>query len=151
MGSNSDLSHCRKIEEALRQFEIQPVLRIASAHKVPEKVLDIIREYEKEKTVFITVAGRSNALSGFVDANTTCPVIASPPYSDKFCGADLFSSLRMPTGVSPVVVLEPDQAALAAVKILATADENLRKKIKGYQDDIKHKLNLQDKELRDHG
>ena len=46
-------------------------------------------------------------------------MIACPPYSDRFAGADLYSSLRMPSGVAPAVVLEPAGAALLAAKILA--------------------------------
>ena len=55
--------------------------RVASAHKTPQKVLEILKEFEAEKVVYVTVAGRSNALSAFVDANTSKPVIACPPYS----------------------------------------------------------------------
>jgi len=60
------------------------------------------------------VAGRSNALSGFLDAQVTAPVIACPPASEAFGGMDILSSLRMPRGVAPLVVLEPENAALAA-------------------------------------
>jgi 5-(carboxyamino)imidazole ribonucleotide mutase len=128
MGSNRDLNHCHKIGEVLEGFGVSFIFRIASAHKTPEKVLAIIREYE-EDAIFITVAGRSNALSGFVDANTKRPVIAAPPYNET----DIFSSLRMPSGVAPLVVIDPDGAALAAVKILALSDKALEEKLKAYQ------------------
>jgi phosphoribosylaminoimidazole carboxylase PurE protein len=75
------------------------------------------------------VAGRSNALSGFVDAQVTAPVIACPPASEAFGGMDILSSLRMPRGVAPLVVLEPENAALAAVKMLALTSERLRSAI----------------------
>lgn len=116
--------------ETLDKLGLKSALRVASAHKTPLKCYELIKEYEKENVVFITVAGRSNALSGFTDAQTFCPVIARPPYSDKFAGVDIFSSLRMPSGVCPMVVLEPEQAALAAAKILALSDEGLQQKIK---------------------
>lgn len=147
MGSKSDLEHSQKIMENLKKFRVGCVLRIASAHKVPFKVLEIINEYKAEDVVFITVAGRSNALSGFVDAHTTNPVIACPPYSDKFAGTDIFSSLRMPSGVSPMVVLEPEQAALAATKILAISNKNLQEKIKEYQEEKKKEIERDDKEV----
>ena len=92
--------------------------------------------------LFITVAGRSNALSGMIDANTVKPVIACPPYSDKFAGMDVLSSLRMPSGVAPLVVLEPENAAIAAVKILALKDENLKKKIEDYQNMKREEVSL---------
>ncbi|MEW5760067.1 MAG: AIR carboxylase family protein [Candidatus Thermoplasmatota archaeon] len=148
MGSRSDLEHCKRISKTLDKFGIEHVLRVASAHKSPIKVLDIIKEYEKEEVIFITVAGRSNALSGFVDANTTKPVIASPPYSDRFAGFDIFSSLRLPSGVSPMVVLEPESAALAGVKILSLSDKKLEEKIKREQENNRKDIEREDRNLK---
>jgi len=84
--------------------------------------------------VYVTVAGRSNALSGLVDANTTKPVIACPPYSEKYGGVDVFSSLRVPSGVASLVTVEPEGAAVAAAKILAVEDRELERIIRDYQD-----------------
>ena len=53
----------------------------------------------------------------------SAPVIACPPISDAFGGADVFSSLRMPSGVAPALVLEPEAAALLAAKILGRRDQ----------------------------
>ena len=61
--------------------------------------------------------------------DVAAPVIACPPYSEKFGGADLFSSLRMPSGVAPAVVLDPAGAAQLAAKILAVGDADLRASI----------------------
>ncbi|MEM2092329.1 MAG: AIR carboxylase family protein, partial [Candidatus Bathyarchaeia archaeon] len=94
MGSKSDLDFSHEIAKYLSALGVEYEFRIASAHKTPEKVLNILKEYEGDKVVYITVAGRSNALSAFVDANTLKPVIACPPYSEKFGGADIYSSLR---------------------------------------------------------
>jgi 5-(carboxyamino)imidazole ribonucleotide mutase len=149
MGSKSDEKWSRKIVEALDGFGIESVLRIASAHKVPLKCYELIKDYEKENVVFITIAGRSNALSGFTDAQTFCPVIACPPYSDKFSGADIYSSLRMPSAVAPMVVLEPENAALAAAKILGLTDEQIQEKVKEYQNAAKTALEKDDKEVQD--
>jgi len=148
MGSKSDLDYCRKIAGKLSEFGVESVLRIASAHKTPEKVLEILREYEDEDVVFVTVAGRSNALSGFVDANTVNPVIASPPYSDRFAGMDILSSIRMPSGVAPLLVMEAENTALAVAKIAALTDERVRKKVKDYQDRKKGEIYKADEELR---
>ncbi|MCS7181038.1 MAG: AIR carboxylase family protein, partial [bacterium] len=148
MGSKADIEWAKKIKEVIEKFEVEVVMRIASAHKVPLKVLEIIKEYEKEDVVFITVAGRSNALSGFVDANTSKPVIACPPYSDKFAGVDIFSSLRMPSGVAPLVTLEPELAGISAIKILSLKYPILREKIKEYQKKMKEEIEQQDMEIR---
>ena len=148
MGSKKDYDFSRKIANYLEEFDIKYEFRVASAHKTPEKVLEILREYEAEHVVFITVAGRSNALSGMVDANTTKPVIACPPYSEKFAGVDIFSSLRVPSGIGLVVTLEPEGAAIAAAKIFALEDKNLAKRVAKYQDSKKKEIEKADAEIR---
>jgi 5-(carboxyamino)imidazole ribonucleotide mutase len=147
MGSAKDLAFAKQIEKIAKKFGVQCELRIASAHKTPDKVIKIIKENEKGELVYITIAGKSNALSGFVDANTTKPVIAAPPYSDKFGGVDIFSSLRMPSGVAPMVVLGAEQAALSAVKILALGSKNLKEKIFKYQEAYKKDIEKEDKKI----
>ncbi len=148
MGSKSDMEWSGKIADTLKKLGVESVMRIASAHKVPLKAMDIIKEYEDEKVVYITVAGRSNALSGFVDAQTEKPVIACPPYSSKFAGADIYSSLRMPSGVCPMVVMGTEQAGLAAAKILGLTDTGLQERIRTYQEDNRKKIDEDDKEVR---
>ncbi len=133
MGSEKDLGFCREIAKHLKALGVEYEFRVASAHKTPEQVLEILKELEKEKIVYVTVAGRSNALSAFVDANTSKPVIACPPYSEKFGGADIYSSLRVPSGIGSLVTVEPEGAAIAAAKILALEDKELEKRIKDYQ------------------
>jgi 5-(carboxyamino)imidazole ribonucleotide mutase len=147
MGSKADLEWANQISNVLATFEIESISRIASAHKVPLKCYNLIKEYEKENVVFITIAGMSNALSGFTDAQTHCPVIACPPYSDKFGGADLFSSIRMPSGVAPLTILSPDNAALAAAKILGLSNPNIRSKIVEFQDRKRNELEEADQKL----
>lgn len=147
MGSKSDLDWSKKIVDSLKDFGIESVVRVASAHKTPLKVLEIVKEYEREEVVFVTVAGRSNALSGFIDANTFRPVIACPPYSDKFAGMDILSTLRMPSGVSPMTVLEPEQAGLAVAKIFALKDNKLAEKVRLYQEKKKKEIEDDDKSI----
>ncbi len=148
MGSESDRDHSAKIVGALNRLGVSSVMRIASAHKVPLKALEIVREYEKDPVVFITVAGRSNALSGFVDANTARPVIACPPYSERFAGADIYSTLRMPSGVAPMLVLEPEESALAAAKILALHDASLLEAVKNHQEEKRAEIERADSGIR---
>ena len=150
MGSKSDLDFAQSIVEGLNAFKITSEIRVASAHKAATYLLGILAEYEADPQpkVYITVAGRSNALSGMVDANVTAPVIACPPYSDRFGGADLFSSLRMPSGVAPATVLEPKGAALLAAKILALSDADLRQRITASQEAAVQKIITDDSTLR---
>ena len=148
MGSKADLEWSQKITNSLEKFGIESVTRIASAHKVPLKCYNLIKEYEKEGVVFITIAGMSNALSGFADAQTHCPVIAAPPYSDKFGGADIFSSVRMPSGVAPMTILSPENAALAAAKIIALTEASVREKIVAFQEKKRMELEEADASIQ---
>lgn len=148
MGSEKDLEFCRYITGHLKTLGLTYELRVASAHKTPEKVLKIISEHEMERVVYITVAGRSNALSAFVDSNTSKPVIACPPYSEKFAGGDVYSSLRVPSGVGSMVTLEPESAAIAAAKILAIDDRELAKWIEEYQHTKKGEIEKADAAIR---
>jgi 5-(carboxyamino)imidazole ribonucleotide mutase/phosphoribosylaminoimidazole-succinocarboxamide synthase len=124
MGSKSDMPHVEKITAALEKFGLSYTLNISSAHKSARHLLGLLDHYEADPApkVYLTVAGRSNALSGLVDAHVVAPVIACPPYSDSFGGADIFSSVRMPSGVAPALALEPANAALLAAKILGRVD-----------------------------
>jgi len=140
MGSKADLDWGKKIATSLEKFNIASEIRVASAHKVPLVCYEIIKEQEKNNVVFITIAGRSNALSGFTDAQTYCPVIACPPPSDSFGGSDVFSSLRMPLGVAPMVILDTENAALAAAKIFAFSNAEIRTKVMEYQEMQRQKL-----------
>jgi 5-(carboxyamino)imidazole ribonucleotide mutase len=133
MGSKRDLEFCREIAKYLKLLGVEYAFRVASAHKTPQQALAILKEFEKEKIVYVTVAGRSNALSAFVDANTSKPVIACPPYSEKYGGADIYSSLRVPSGIGSTVTIEPESAAIAAAKILALEDKELEERLRAYQ------------------
>jgi len=140
MGSERDLDFSREIAKYLKLLGVTYAFRVASAHKTPLVVLDVLKEFESEKVVYVTVAGRSNALSAFIDGNTSKPVVAVPPYSEKFGGADIYSSLRVPSGIGSVVTIEPEGAALAVAKILALTDNDLLEKVLAYQSGKKQEL-----------
>ncbi|MCX7681057.1 MAG: AIR carboxylase family protein [Anaerolineae bacterium] len=142
MGSPSDKPVAERIVETLNQCGVSWEMRIASAHKTPQYLLELLAQYEADPRpkVYITIAGRSNALSGMVDAQVTAPVIACPPYSEHFAGGDVLSSLRTPSGVAPAVVLEAENAALLAVKMLGLADSSLGHKVREYQERQRRRL-----------
>lgn len=150
MGSKSDLEHGRAIAKALEAHGIESEIRVASAHKVARYALDLLDAYERDgrPKVYVTIAGRSNALSGLVDGHVASPVIACPPMSSSFGGADVFSSLRMPSGVAPAVVLDPENAALLAAKILALAVPGLRDKVAESQRHKQEEIHRADEALR---
>jgi 5-(carboxyamino)imidazole ribonucleotide mutase len=149
MGSQADTPHGQKIAEAARGLGLDAELRVGSAHKAPGYVLELLRGYaaDPRPKVYITVAGRSNALSGLVDGAVTAPVIACPPPSEAYGAQDIWSSLRMPSGIAPAVVLEPANAALLAAKILALADANLAARVAAYQAGLADKIRADDQAL----
>ena len=120
MGSDSDRGHAEKITSSLEKLEVGFEVFVASAHKNPDKVLEIIRSYKKEgKVVFVTIAGRSNALSGFVAANTEKPTFACPPFKDKVdMSINIHSTLQMPSNTPVLTVLDPGNCALAVYRVL---------------------------------
>jgi len=140
MGSERDLEFSREIAKYLKLLGVSYEFRVASAHKTPLTVLEILKEFENQPVVYLTVAGRSNALSAFIDGNTANPVIAIPPYSEKYGGTDIYSSLRVPSGIGSVVTIEPEGAAIATAKILALNDSTLLANVKTYQNNKKQEL-----------
>ena len=120
MGSTSDEPHAKKITDKLDEYGITWEQHAASAHKNPLKVLEILENnIDGKDIVYITIAGRSNALSGFVAANCEFPTLGCPPFSDK---ADMLvnihSTLQMPSNTPVLTVLDPGNCALAVKRIL---------------------------------
>jgi 5-(carboxyamino)imidazole ribonucleotide mutase len=149
MGSKSDLSQAQSIVKTLKTLEISYQLRVCSAHKATQRLLEILYEYEQGgPLVYITIAGRSNALSAVVDANTRYPVIACPPYSDRFAGMDILSSLRLPSGIASPTILEPEGAALLAAKMLALSDAQLQQRLLNYKERLVAELAKADEEAQ---
>ncbi len=149
MGSKSDLTHAQAIVKTLKALEITSVMRVCSAHKATSRLLELLNEYEEQgPLVYIAIAGRSNALAAVIDANTRNPVISCPPYSERFGGADIFSSLRLPSGIATPTILEPEGAALLAAKILATSDAALAERLSTFRQRFVTELGQADDEVQ---
>ena len=119
MGSTSDEPHAKKITNKLDEYKISWEQHAASAHKEPLKVLKILED-NKDNTniVYVTIAGRSNALSGFVAANSNFPTIGCPPFSDKSdMLVNIHSTLQMPSNTPVLTVIDPGNCALAVKRI----------------------------------
>ena len=119
MGSTSDEPHAKKITDKLDEYNISWEQHAASAHKEPAKVLEILDSNSNEKNIiYLTIAGRSNALSGFVGANSSFPTLACPPFSDKTdMLVNIHSTLQMPSNTPVLTVLDPGNCALAIKRI----------------------------------
>jgi len=119
MGSTSDEPHAKKITDKLDEYNIEWEQHAASAHKQPLKVLKILETNKTKKNiVYVTIAGRSNALSGFVAANSEFPTIGCPPFSDKSdMLVNIHSTLQMPSLTPVLTVIDPGNCALAVKRI----------------------------------
>ncbi len=152
LGSASDVPFAHRIEDFLKEAKL-PVAceyRVGSAHRNPEKLLADLKSYEKsnENIVYITVAGLSDALSGVVAGFTKYPVIACPPDVEEHGLPKIFSSIMTPKGIAVSYVPTPENAALAAAKILALSNSSLAKKIDQYKQKTKKVVEKMDAEIK---
>lgn len=147
MGSPADLDHCQSIKKASESLGLDVEMRTGSAHRTPEHVLQLLRSYEQDPRpkVYITVAGRSNALSGFTDPQVSAPVIACPPPGPE---SDIWSSVHLPPGVACAYIAEPSNAAMFAAKILAHHDKDIASNIARQQATQRERVIVADSELR---
>jgi len=131
MGSAADKETGEKIASGLIKLGVEPILRVSSAHKSITEVLDIIAEYENNPTptIFVAIAGRSNGLGPVMSSNTVLPVINAPPITPEWAAQDIWSSLRMPTGVGCVTVLGADEVVIAAAKNFASTNHFVYSKL----------------------
>ena len=120
LGSVSDEGHAKKITDGLDEHGVAWEQHVASAHKQPRKVLEILdANAEEASVVYVTIAGRSNALSGFVAANSNFPTLGCPPFSDKSdMLVNIHSTLQMPSNTPVLTVIDPGNCALAVKRIL---------------------------------
>lgn len=119
MGSESDKDFTQKITDKLDEYKIEHAEHVASAHKQAPEALQILDKYKDEQVVYITIAGRSNALSGFVAGNSNKPTLACPPFSSKEdMMININSTLQMPSNVPVMTVLDPGNCALAVKRIM---------------------------------
>lgn len=132
LGSLSDAEHGKKALRILEEFDLEADLVVASAHRTPERVRQLVEQ--SDARVFIAMAGMSAALPGTVAALTTRPVIGVP-LSGKMNLDSVLSVTQMPPGI-PVAAVALDgakNAALLAVTILALGDEGLTKRLEAYR------------------
>ncbi|KAI9519270.1 hypothetical protein NQZ68_029437 [Dissostichus eleginoides] len=150
MGSTSDLAHCEKIKKACSSFGIPCILRVTSAHKGPDETLRIKAEYEGDgvPTVFVAVAGRSNGLGPVMSGNTAYPVINCPPLTPDWGAQDVWSSLRMPSGLGCSTILSPEAAAQFAAQIFGLTDHLVWCKLRASMLNTWVSLKLADKKLQ---
>jgi 5-(carboxyamino)imidazole ribonucleotide mutase len=138
MGSKSDMHIAEKAKKILDEFKIDYTVSVASAHRTPDFLKDIV--IKSNADVFIGIAGLAAALPGSIAAHTTKPVIGVP-VSGKVNLDSILSIIQMPPGI-PVAAVgldRGDNAALLAIEILSIQDKNLMKKLDEYRSEMRKK------------
>lgn len=135
LGSSSDLPVTESGTALLKELQIPFSLRISSAHRTPDMLHEIVKEFEEQGgQTYICVAGMSAHLAGVVAALTLKPVIAVPVYRPETAGLDaLLSMSQMPQGI-PVSTMGIGKhgfvnGCLTAAQMLALSDKALAKRI----------------------
>ncbi|MEJ2085558.1 MAG: 5-(carboxyamino)imidazole ribonucleotide mutase [Acidobacteriota bacterium] len=139
MGSRSDWKTMANAVEILETLGIPHDVRILSAHRTPEALVDYIRKSETEGTeVFIAAAGGAAHLAGVIAGHTTLPVLGVPMESPALKGLDsLLSTVQMPAGI-PVATFAIGKAgavnsALFAAALLGLARDEIAEALKQYR------------------
>jgi len=139
MGSKTDLEVLNGAVEVLKEFGVAHEVRVLSAHRTPEQVLEWSATAESRGLeVLIAGAGGAAHLPGVVAAKTVLPVLGVPVPSTTLGGADaLLSIVQMPKGipVGTLAIGKPGaaNAALLAIAILAAKRPELREKLRAWR------------------
>lgn len=140
LGSAKDKEWAKKITDELDTWNIPHKVQVVSAHKVPELLVEIVREYNQfdGQLCYVTIAGRSNGLSGCTAGSSVHPVIACPPFKDKTdMMVNLNSTVQMPSETPVLTVLDPNNVANCIVRMFALNDADLRAKYEAHVQDVK--------------
>ena len=142
LGSASDKPVAAKAEKTLERLGIDHEIHVASAHRTPKRVVELVENSDAQ--VFIAIAGLSAALPGVVAAHTRKPVIGVPCTSDSSPGNldSLLSVVQMPPGVpvGAVGLGRGDNAALLTARILALGNDGIAAALEDYQAELERKV-----------
>ena len=137
MGSDSDWPILKPAAELLKQFGIETEVIVASAHRTPGKVRDLVTSAgERGIGAFISAAGAAAHLGGVIASYTILPVIGVPINATPLNGMDaLLSTVQMPSGipVATMAINGAKNAAIFAVQIFAVSDAALQTKLVDYR------------------
>ena len=146
MGSDSDMAVMQSCIEQLKSFEIEPIVRILSAHRTPQAACEFAQNASNNGIkVIIAAAGMAAHLAGAMAAHSNLPVIGVPLDAGGLGGIDaLLSTVQMPPGI-PVATMAigkagAKNAAIFAIKILALNDEKLYEKLENFKKEQEKKV-----------
>ena len=140
MGSTSDESKMSKAKETLEEFGIEYEWKVLSAHRNPDKVVNLVSTARENGFVaFICGAGMAAHLAGVVAAHTTLPVVGVPLSGGALNGQDaLYATVQMPKGV-PVATVAIDgsqNAALLVLQMIGITDSEIAEKLRKYKEEM---------------
>lgn len=152
MGSDSDLKVMNAAAEQLKEFGVESVVDIVSAHRTPDWLYEFASNAEKNGIkVIIAGAGGAAHLPGMIASLSVLPVIGVPINVTALGGVDaLYSIVQMPKGI-PVATVAIDNAAnaaLLAVRILGVSDVALQKKMHLYRQSLDDLVQKKRKQIR---
>lgn len=148
-GSQSDIEKMRGAANCLKEFEIEYEAYVLSAHRVPEKLEEVLIDVEKRGAeVIIAGAGLAAHLPGVIASKSLLPVVGVP-LNGAIGGLDaLYSIVQMPKSI-PVATVGIDNsynAAMLAVQILALNDESINSKLISFRKNMKEQFIIENSE-----
>ena len=151
MGSKSDWETMSAAVKVLESFGVECEAEVVSAHRTPERMVEYAKT-ARERGISVIIAGAGGAahLPGMVASLTTLPVIGVPVQTKTLSGVDsLYSIVQMPAGipVATVAIGNSHNAALLAVRILSTSNQDLAQKLEQHANDMKDLVAQMNKEL----
>jgi len=151
MGSKSDWETMSAAVKVLESFGVECEAEVVSAHRTPERMVEYAKT-ARERGISVIIAGAGGAahLPGMVASLTTLPVIGVPVQTKTLSGVDsLYSIVQMPAGipVATVAIGNSHNAALLAVRILSTSNQDLAHKLEQHTNDMKDLVAQMNKEL----
>ena len=151
MGSKSDYPKLEKGIELLEKFGVEVSVRVLSAHRTPNQLMNFLKEIENDTDVIIGAAGKAAHLPGVIASHTLIPVIGLPIKSSTMDGLDsLLSIVQMPQGI-PVATVTIDSGvneALMAAQIMSIKYPVIKEKLKNYRKEMELKVLEDDQILR---
>ena len=142
-GSKSDKDIMRNAAVALKEFDVDYEVHILSAHRVPERLMEVIKEMENNSVeCIIAGAGLAAHLPGVIASHTVMPVIGVPINGGMEGIDSLFSIVQMPKSipVATVGINNSYNAGILAVQILSLKDIDLKDKLLKYRKEMKQKF-----------
>jgi 5-(carboxyamino)imidazole ribonucleotide mutase len=152
MGSDSDWSVMKAAADTLTEFGIPHEVEVVSAHRTPRKLVEFgSTARSRGLKVIIAGAGGAAHLPGMLASVTPLPVIGVPVALKNLDGMDsLLSIVQMPAGV-PVAAVSiggARNAAVIAVKMLATSDDALMDKLEEFAKDLERQVDVKNRALK---